>query len=87
MLLRLQLLCQAFGLPLVEIESLERQGQDGGGINPPKVGDLEDAVGQLFAVSPSPSPKKPITAAVQREKSFRDRALTLPMGMAARRLT
>lgn len=85
-MLRLQLLCKAFGLPLVETELIERQGHDFGGIHPPEVGDLENAVSYVVGASPSPEPKKPITAAVQREKSFTARDSTLPMGIAASRL-
>ncbi len=87
MLLGLELLCQAFGLLLVENELLERQGHDFGGANPPEVGDLENAVCQVVSVSPSPCPKKLITAAVQREKSDKDSASTLPIGIAASRMT
>ena len=80
------MLGQAFGLPLVEQEALKRQGHDYDGINPPEIGDFEDAIDELVYASPSPSLKKLITAPWQRLKSPRLIALTLDIGTPPRRL-
>ena len=78
--------CQAFRLPFVEKVLVKRQGHDFCWIYAPEIGDFKDAIGQLFYASPSPDPKKPITAALHSEKSLIVIDSTLPMGMAARRL-
>jgi len=39
---------KAHGLPLVKLEAIERHGQNYGGINPPEVGDFEEAIGEFF---------------------------------------
>lgn len=77
----------AFGLPLVQKEAIERQGQEGGGIEAPEIGDLKQAIGEFLYASPSPLVKKPMTAFWHLLKSSGPSALTLGSGMPPSRMT
>jgi hypothetical protein len=77
----------AKSLRCVGFKLTQGQAQDDGGVNPPKVGDFKNEVGQTCFVFPSSlSPKKPMTPADTAEKSRGFKDLTELMGMAPKRL-
>ena len=42
------LLRDSFSLAVVEVEPIQAQREHAGGVYPPKVGNLEDAIGEVF---------------------------------------
>ncbi len=85
--MRLPLIGNAKGLRCVGFKPLQWQAQNDGGVNPPKVSDFKNEVGQTCFVFPSSlSPKKLTTPADTAEKSRGFMDLTDDIGIAAKRL-